>query len=335
MSRFKSTDYNPTGSTTGSSSSGDYKERDAFLLDRMAIITFELDSVGVYDGNYGQTMILNMDDVEVNEGVLSERLDDEKIKVFGWDNWFDRDEDTFELQPLPGQDTVKDEDLPSVESQSAGGEKYRYAITDALMEGRDEPVSIGDGELWLTNGKKTRTLAKVLSQMGHDAVSDENEREDHGWLNAETEAEFQLRDELQGRRLMMWFEQVTIPAEDMDDDQDEDITFTDTVLLDAKSESGITIANGDGGGTVGGDDSTGGGSGNATDAADEPADGASGDDSDDEEASYPNAIDGLLDVFARNNQNDREKVSSAVRNEAPDDYDVDMDAVMAEIQERA
>jgi hypothetical protein len=331
MSRFKSTNYNPTGSASGNSSDGDYKERDSFLLGRMAIITFDLDSVGVYEGNYGQSIILNMDDVEVNEGVLSERLDDEKIKVFGWDNWFDRDEETFELEPLPGQDTVSDDDLPSVESQSAGGEKYRYAITDALMEGRDDPVSIGDGELWLSNGKKTRTLAKVLSKKGHDIIDEENEREDRGWLTAESDNEFQLRDELQGRRLMMWFEQVTIPAEEMDEDQDEDITFTDTVLLDADSESGITIANGSGGGVVGDTD---GGSGNATDAADEPAEGTSGDDSSAEEAGFPEGIDGLIDVFARNNQSDREKVSNAVKNEAPDDYDVDMGAVMEEINNR-
>jgi hypothetical protein len=256
--------------------------------------------------------------VQVNEGVVTERLSDEKVKVFGWDRWFDRDEN-MELQPLPGQDAVSEAELPSVESTTAGNDTYRYSIADSVLEGRDDPVDIGDRELWLTNAKKTRTIAQVLSERGQSIINDNAKRDDDDYLKAETDEQFMLRDELQGRRLMLWFEDVTIPAEELDDEQDEAITFTDSVILDAETETGITMDN----------------AAVVEDEADEEqeeereavaADGGG--------SSFPEALDDLISMFARNNQTDRERVETMVQSEAPDGYTVNMDSVMTAIDNR-
>lgn len=328
MSRFGSTNYNPTGSSNDSDSS-EYKEREPFLLGEYAIIEFTLDNVGVYSGDYGQNMILNMDDVEVREGVNSERVGDGKLRVWGWDRWFDRDPDTKELQPIGDMDTVSADALPEIETQQAGNDQYRYQIIDPVMEGQDEPVPVGDRELWLSNGKKTRTLAKVLSQKGHEVINGANKKEDYGWLNADDSESFRLRPELQDRRIMMWFEPVTLTPDQLDGDTDEPVTFTDTVALDAETETGITIDNSTSEDEntleAAGEDELPGGEYQES-AAGDGTTGATGD------GGFPQAVDNLINVFARNGVEDREQVERMVESEAGPE--VDIGAVMAEIEAR-
>ena len=296
------------------------------LLGQYAVLEFDLARVGVYDGNWNQNMILSMDNVEVIEGVIGERIDDDKTKVFGWDKWFDRDEETMELQPLPGQDEVSEDALPAVESTEAGGNTYRYQIKEGLMEGQDDPVSIGDKELWLTGGKKVRTLAKVLSERGHDIINEDSKNDDFGWLNAESEDEFELREELEGRRIMMWFEDVHVPLEELDDSFDEPLNFIDSVVLDAKTEAGITIKN---------DESDDG----VAESASEETEDAGGDDSEETaesaSGSFPAEISDLIEMFARTGQTNRESIESMVTDAAPSSYEVDMDEVMAAIEAEA
>lgn len=296
------------------------------LLGQYAVLEFDLARVGVYDGNWNQNMILSMDNVEVVEGVIGERIDDDKTKVFGWDKWFDRDEETMELQPLPGQDEVSEEALPAVESTEAGGNTYRYQIKEGLMEGQDDPVSIGDKELWLTGGKKVRTLAKVLSERGHDIINEDSKNDDFGWLNAESEDEFELREELEGRRIMMWFEDVHVPLEELDDSFDEPLNFIDSVVLDAETEAGITIKN---------DESDDG----MDESASEETEDAGGDDSEETaesaSGSFPAEISDLIEMFARTGQTNRESIESMVTDAAPSSYEVDMDEVMAAIEAEA
>jgi len=313
MSRFGNTQYQASGSNN---QSADYKDRDSFLMSRYAIVEATLANVGVYPGNYGQNIILSMDDVEVLEGVIGRRLDDEKLKVFGWDKWFNRDGETMELEPLPGQDSVSEGALPEVESTSAGGNTFRYNIEEAVMEGRDEPVPVGDLEMWLKNSKKARTMAKVFSEHGHDIINEDNTREDYGWMDAENRSEFNFRDDLEGRRIIFWFENKTIPADKLGEDQNEDITFTDSVILDAETEAGITIKNGETSDSAGT-------SSDVEEEADEEAD---------DEAEFPADIQSLVDMFARTGQDNRESVESMVRDAAPNGYEVDMDAVMAAIE---
>lgn len=68
---------------------------------------------------------------------------------------------------------------------------------EGVLEGRDDPVEIGDLELWLDNVKKARTFTKVLSSRGHDVVDQDNKNDDRNWLDAEDDDEFALREELE------------------------------------------------------------------------------------------------------------------------------------------
>ena len=328
--RFGTTDYNPTG---GSSGGGDYKDRDSMLLGQYAIIEFDLDRVGVYEGNYGKQMILNMDDVEVREGVITERTGDGdgeegKLKVYGWDKWYSRDEDTMDLIPFDGSDEITIDELGRRVSEDAGSDTYKYRIEEGILEGRDQPADVGDRELWLSNGKKTRTLAKVLSERGHDIVDDDNKRDSREWLNADDDDEFQLRPELEDRRLMLWFKQTTLEPND-DNDLDEPVTFIDSVLLDAETEAGITIKNDESDGDEADDEAA-----DADDGDDEAAEDA-GTEPDSPDRDYPEDVNQVLDMFSRTGQTDRDSIESIVRDEAPADFDVDMDEIMDEIETRA
>lgn len=334
MSRFGSTSYNPTGSS--GNSSDDYKDREAMLLDKYAIIEANLAEVGVYEGNFGMNIILNMDDAVVREGVLTERVEqpngeaDNKLKVMGWDTWYDRNED-MELVPFEEDEEVDLNGIGRRETETHGGDKYKYSIEEGVLEGRDEPVEIGDRELWLGNGKKARTIAKVLSSKGHDIIDEDNKRDDREWLDAENELDFALREELEGRRIMFWFEKTTLSADEIDD-LDEDVTFTDAVILDAETEAPITIPN-DTDGTDKNNSS--GADGTDSDNSDSIDGGVDGADGEDNEPDFPKDVDEMVDMFARTGQTDPDMIGNSIRDAAPDDYEVDMDAVVSAIERRA
>jgi hypothetical protein len=127
---------------------------------------------------------------------------------------------------------------------------------------------------------------------------------------------------------MMWFESVTLSPDQLDGDTNEPVTFTDTVVLDAETETGITIDNGtseDENTLEAADDGPAGGDYQEGVAVDDTK-GATGD------GGFPQPVDNLIDVFARNGVEDREQVERMVESEAGPD--VDIGAVMAEIDSR-
>jgi len=169
------------------------------------------------------------------------------------------------------------------------------------LEGRDDPVEIDDLKLWLGNGKKARTFAKILSADGHDAIDEDNKRDDRNWLVADNGDDFNLRPELEGRRIMFWFEQTTLKEENLEG-QDEDVTFTDSVILDAETEAGITILNGDEKGAESDDSSS---DFNESDGSDDASDDESADSED-----LPDDVDELVDMFARTGQDNRDSIEN-------------------------
>jgi hypothetical protein len=310
MSRF-TTSYNPTG---GASASGDndYKDRDGLLLDKFAVIEFTLARVGSYGGQFGEQIILNMDDVQVNEGVISERESDGKTKVWGWDQWFDRDPATMELVPYDDDGEITTAELPRRKSEDAGRNTFRYELGEGVLEGRDEPVEIGDRELWLKNQAKSRTVAKVLSTEGENIIEDKDD--DNNWLSFDVgNEEFPLREELEGRRLILWFQPKTFTVEK--GDEEEEVTYIDAFILDAETEAGITMINEESGEQSTIPEPT-------AEEADESSDTSSA------EEGFPQEIEELIEVFRRTEQTSRESIEPIVQAEAPDGYDVDMDAVM-------
>jgi hypothetical protein len=310
MSRF-TTSYNPTG---GASASGDndYKDRDGLLLDKFAVIEFTLARVGSYGGQFGEQIILNMDDVQVNEGVISERESDGKTKVWGWDQWFDRDPATMELVPYDDDGEITTAELPRRKSEDAGRNTFRYELGEGVLEGRDEPVEIGDRELWLKNQAKSRTVSKVLSTEGENIIEDKDD--DNNWLSFDVgNEEFPLREELEGRRLILWFQPKTFTVEK--GDEEEEVTYIDAFILDAETEAGITMINEESGEQSTIPEPT-------AEEADESSDTSSA------EEGFPQEIEELIEVFRRTEQTSRESIEPIVQAEAPDGYDVDMDAVM-------
>lgn len=326
-SRFGSTEYNAQGD---SGSSSDIKDRDSMLLSNYAIITATIESVGVVD-KYGRSLVLNFDDVEVLEGVLAQRQDDEtKMKVFGWSHWYERDDDGH-LIPFDEDSGITVDDLGRTVVTEAGNDKFKHTIEEGVLEGVDEPAEIGDRDLWLGNSKKARTMAKVLSEHGHDVVDEDNKQDDNEWLVAEDEDEFSLREELQGRRIMFWFEPVRIePSEN--NDLDQAIEFTDSVILDAETEAGITIKNAD-------DDSGLDSSGNDEDDEEDEAEPEPEPEPEtDEDEDFHEEVESVISSVSRMNNVSKENVEAMVdpaeNDKLPDDYEPDVDAIYAEIQNR-
>jgi hypothetical protein len=316
-SRFNNTDYD----ASGGANNDDYDNRDGLLVGKYGIVTAVVADVGVND-QFGTSVVFNLDDVEVVEGVVTDREGAAKKKVYGWSNWFDRDPETGDLVPFEEGEEISIDVLGRRVTESAGGDKYRYTVEEGVMEGRDDPVSLGDRDYWVSNSKKTRTLCKVLSAHGHDIINEENKREDGKWLNAETGDDFNLRDDIQGRRIMFWYQDDSFTVEE--DGEEEVVEFTDAVVLDEETEVGITIRNGDA---------------DQEDLAESESQTETSDTEEEQEEpeteDFPEDIEDAIRMFARTNQTDKDKLAPLLEDEAPDDYDLDLDAVVAEIKRRS
>jgi len=307
MSRYNS---------TGSSSNGDnnYDDDTIFKLTKYCQIEGTVERLKQFTGDYGQTTILGYDDVQVLDGMLYARTDNEnKLKVFSWDDLYDRDDEGN----LPDDVTV--DTAPARKSEKVAGSTYRYELIDAAIEGRTDPVDVGSITMFLSNSSASRTLMKKLTTAGHNAIVDKDD--DFGWaLN-----DLELRPELDERRVIHFHIQdsFTPPGES------EAVQFTAPVVLDAKTEEHITIPNGDsdGGGSSQSSSGSLGGSGGSGDATDTPSGTVP--------SGVPDEADGLIDYFARTGEDNVENVEQMLESEVPDMNAVDMDAVMSEIQQRA
>jgi hypothetical protein len=312
--RFNNTDYVSDPDSTG----GDYDDdRAGLLLGKHGIITAEVAGVGVND-QFGASAVLNLDDVEVIQGVITDREDSKKKKVYGWSNWFDRDEETGELVPFDEGGEISIDELGRRVTESAGGDTFRYTVEEGVLEGRDDPVSLGDRDYWLSNAKKSRTVCKVLSEHGHDVINEDQKRDDFGWLVPETGDQFNLRDDVEGRRIMLWYQNESFVNED-----DELVEFTDAVVLDAETEVGIQIQNGDADTELPETETQTG----DTDETDETED--------EDPQDFPEDLDDAIRMFARTNQTDPDKIGPLLEDEAPEDYDLDLDKIVQEIERRA
>jgi len=296
------------------SSDNDYDDDRVFKLTKFCQVAGDIDRLNQFTGDYGQTAILGYENVEILDGMLYERSDDaNKIKVFAWDDLYDRDEDG----DLP--EDLDPSTAPERKSEKVAGDTYRYELIDAAIEGRTDPVEVGSVTMFLSNSSASRTLMKTLTTAGQDAVTDPDD--DFGWMLND----LVLRPELEGRRVIQFHvEDSWTPPGDT-----EEVTYTAPVLLDYKTEERITIPNGDDedsdteqaeGGSLGD-------SGGSDDTSDDSGGEAP--------SGVPDEADGLIDYFARTGEDDSENVEQMLESEVPDMGEVDMDAVMSEIQQRA
>lgn len=305
--------YNTSG---GSSNGGDndYDDDRVFKLTKYCQIEGTVDRLNQFTGDYGQTGILGYSDVQVLDGMLYQRTDDEnKLKVFSWDDLYDRDDEGN----LP--DDVDKSTAPERKSEKVAGSTYRYELIDSAIEGRTDPVEVGDITMFLSNSSASRTLMKTLTTAGHDAVVDKDD--DFGWMLSD----LSLRPDLDERRVIHFHVQESFTP----DGESESVEFTAPVLLDAKTEERITIPNGDGDDS--GSSQAEGGSLGDSGGSDDTTDDSGGE----VPSGVPDEADGLIDYFARTGEDDAENVEQMLESEVPDMSAVDMDAVMEEIQVRA
>lgn len=298
------TDYN--SGSNDSDNDGDYEEREALKLANYSIISFEVSRLNEYTGQYGQTVFADLDDVRVSHGMVYGRFkdeDDNTTKVFGYGEWFQTNDDGTLAEEI--QDDLINKRI----SEKFGGTSYPYEYEGHVTEDSGDEISLGDMSLSLANQTKYRTFLKVITDAGHDVIVDKED--DSNWAN---ENALDLRDDILGRRIIMFFKKESF----VPDGNDEEVTFTNAVILDAETGAGITIQNGESDSSGSSDD-------------DESSGTLGGNDEDSLPEGVPAEADDIIDFIARTGETDPDQVDGLVSDEA-DEYD--LDAVVAEVERR-
>lgn len=302
------TDYNSGGNSSGNNGGdNDYEERDSLKLSDYAMISFEVTRLDEYTGQkFGQSVFVDVDDVRVKHGLVYDRFkgnDDDTVKIFGFGKWFQTNEDgTLDEE-------ITDNLINQRISEEFGGEQYPYEYEGHTTEDSDE-IELGNMSFSLSNSTKYRTFLKVLTNAGHDVIGDKDD--DFNWAD---EDKLELRDDLVGRRMVLFFKQETFTP----DDSDDEITYTDAVVLDEETGAGITIQNGS-------SDS----SGDSDGTSDDDAGGTVGG-GDDLPKGVPEEAEEIINFLVRTDEDDPDEIDNLVGAEA-DEYD--LDAVVAEVERR-
>lgn len=312
-----SKDYSSGSSTSGSDNDGDYEDRDKLSLANYAMASFVVSDLSENTGDWGQHIYADIDDVKLMHGMLYDRTwspddddgsyEDDTMKLFGFGSWFETNEDGTLAEE------IDEKFINHRITEKFGSNEFPYEFVELTTEGDDE-IEMGNMTMKLGNSTKFRTFLKVITTAGHDIVDDEDD--DFDWAN---ENNLQLRDDIEGRRLVLFFKQKSFTP----DGQDEEVTYTDAVILDAETGAGVTIQNGS---------SSSGGSSSDDDTDDDSSGGTlGGNDGDELPDGVPEEADEIIDFMARTEETDRDSVESLVSGEA-DDYD--LDAVVEEVKRR-
>lgn len=299
------TDYNSGGSNDNDN---DYEERDSLKLSNYAMVSFEVSRLAEYTGSqYGESVFVDVDDVRVKHGLVYDRFyddDDDTMKVFGFGKWFQTNADGTLAEE------VQDDLLNKRISEEFGGDDYPYEYETHTTEDVEEEVELGNMSFSLSNSTKYRTFLKVITEAGHDVINDKND--DYDWAN---EDELDIRDDLRGRRMVLFFKKERFTP----DGEDEEVEYTDAVVLDESSGAGITIQNGESSGSSNSDDS------------EDSSGSIGGDDESELPEGVPDELDDIISFMARTEEDDRDQIDQLASGEA-DEYD--LDAVVAEVEAR-
>jgi hypothetical protein len=279
-------------------------------------VSFEVTRANEHTGDYGQNVYLDLDNVRVKHGMVYDRqwvpdgetedtYDDTTMKVFGFGKWFDTNDDgTLDEE-------IQEKFINHRISESFGSNTFPYEFESLTKEGDDE-IEMGNMSMKLKNSTKFRTILKVITTAGHDVINDKDD--DFDWAD---ENRIELRDDLDSKRIVLFYKKQSFTP----DGDDEEVTYTDAVLLDESTGAGITIQNGD---------SDGGSSSSENKDASEGGT-LGGNDDDALPEGVPEEADSIIDFLARTNENNPSEVDSLVASEA-DDYD--LDAVVEEVERR-
>ena len=297
----------------------DGDDNEAIKLEPPCMIRVKLDNIFESSSRYGQSLGINMKDGQLVDGILGrgEKEDDFEagehntgsLKVLSWDS---------EMSvPTITEDTTPD-DLPAIVQRNYVGNTYKYEVQAARLEEDQEvgnpnvpedEIEIGNLVFFTgatDNGPKSasKTLAKILSAQGRDAVLDEDSQDN--WLDSDVA----LREDLVGREVILAMTKRT--------SDETGRTFHHPFILDGKTRAPIFTNNED-------------------DSGQDDSDEEEQEEEEEEEAGYPeglesfyetchdlsiygeDAVEGLLDDMLNDGEIDQEAVDNHGRDQIIED----------------
>ena len=260
-------DDDNSGNNSGSSDNG--AEDKNLTLTPFAEIEGKLVKVFGNDNRFGQSLGISWEDVKLVDGCLYHDPDKDNYKVFSWKSV---------IGMMPGEGDFSSDDANDFLMKTYGTTEKRYELVTAVHPDEDEPESIGNALMWYSGSQKygpksaSKTLSKILTQMGRDMMVEEDDWYDSlsaaeqaradlpdddddflswitGWL-ADTSGDNCLRSDLQGRRFN--FFEVKKPS------NNSDRHYHHPIVEDSETEIQVTVDNTAGGsetqGTLAGDE---------------------------------------------------------------------------------
>lgn len=290
------------------SHAGDFSGNDDLKLTAMPYAAIDGDFQGLREGNsdFGQSIGERYENTTLVDGALYQRKDDEeKVKLISWDDLgFDPEDEDFNPTEFKRR------------NESYGGTTYNYALVAARIDETgevwvsetedgeaaldvnesDQPV-IGNVIIWNGGSKENgpnstaKTAARTLTNLGRDAVVDEDDV--YNWMDSNAEA----RSALEGKRLRRF----------KVEREGEKFSFYTPVYIDVATENRIGIPNDteSGAGSSGGEAqaATDGGTSGASQSAMAQAAAEATSDSD-----FPAAIDDCINYCVEQDITDRDDV---------------------------
>ncbi|NUC72590.1 hypothetical protein HTZ84_09755 [Haloterrigena sp. SYSU A558-1] len=238
-------DSGNNNSGSDSDSSGGSNEPDKNLtITPYAPVEGEITRVFGNSNNWGQSLGVAMENVELVDGCLYHDPEKGKFKVFSW-------REVVGIDPAtPDAPEVSADDANQFLVKNYGGTEKRYELVEAVvMANDDDPVSIGNTIMWYGGSDRfgpksaSKTLAKILTTYGREMVVDDSDI--HNWL-ADTSGENVLRPDLQGRRFGFF--------EVKKQSNQSDRKYHHPIVKDAETGVDVTVQNANDGqqGTLGG-----------------------------------------------------------------------------------
>lgn len=207
---------------------------ESIKLEPPCMVRVTLDGVFSTKSRYGQSLGVGFNDVSLVDGILAEDTDSGNMKVLSWD---------AEMSVPTIDENTSVSDLPEHVQRNYVGNTYEYEVLEARLEededigyGSDpeEEIEIGDFVFFTgatDDGPKSasKTLAKILSSQGSEAVVDEDSQD--AWLGEDVA----MRDDLMGREVII--------AMTKRESDETGRTFHHPYVLDGKTRAPIFVDN--------------------------------------------------------------------------------------------
>jgi hypothetical protein len=248
MANRYTNDYGGNDSGNNSGNDFDNEDNDTLTLARNTAIETTLVDAFQFEKSWGATLGVNLGDVELLDGILMQKREDEtKLKLFSWEEFgFERDED--------GVAQVDDDKIPNNHMIKVGENTHNYDMLDYAIEGAEgsagESALVGDVTIMMNKSSKARTLAELILEAGEGATGDGDAwGDDHGWLRDDVA---DLRDELEGRTVELFYRRISYENDDGDSKSYDQATLIDSKTGNVIREPGNDEEDEEPGGEVGG-----------------------------------------------------------------------------------